>query len=507
MAGTTHRSAAGPVDAGHRAHRAGHPGRIAGAAAVLLALSLASVACAGPGPGPGHPSRGDAAGPVAPLSSEGRWLTDARGRVVLLHGVNEVEKSPPFLSSATGFGPDDAEFLAAEGFNAVRLGVDFRGLMPQPGHIEPAYVDDLVGTVEELAAEGIFVLVDFHQDGFAPKYNGNGLPDWMAIDDGLPNPPDAVFPLYYVQNPAMQRAFESFWANRPGPDGVGVQDHYVEGVAAVAERLSGEPHVMGYDLMNEPFPGADWNPCVADAAGCAALEQRLLAPFHAKATAAVAAVAPQPVFVEPFVLFNFGQVATTMPGASTGNGLSFHSYAIDVAGEEGVIANAVAAAERDAAPLLATEFGATTDPAVLSRLTGQLDTAMVPWMMWAYGTLIADRSQPAGRANLTSTAALDALVRPYPTAVTGTPTAMAFDPATRTFDLSYSTTGPAGRRYRGNLDTVVSVPRAQYPGGHTVTATGASVTSRPCAERLTLRTRPHATAVTVRVTPGHCPGR
>ena len=39
----------------------------------------------------------------------------------------------------------------------------------------------------------------------------------MAIDDGLPNPPDAVFPLYYIQNPAMQRAFESLWANRPGP--------------------------------------------------------------------------------------------------------------------------------------------------------------------------------------------------------------------------------------------------------------------------------------------------
>ena len=30
------------------------------------------------------------------------------------------------------------------------------------------------------------------------------------------------------------------------------------------------------------------------------------------------------MFVEPFVLFNFGQVPTTLPGAGTGNGLSFH---------------------------------------------------------------------------------------------------------------------------------------------------------------------------------------
>lgn len=506
MAGTTRMR--------HRARGVGairRPGgrrRVAGLA-LALALGLTALACSGPGPGPGggHGPRGSDKGPVAPLGSAGRWVTDDRGRVVLLHGVNEVAKSAPYLSSAAGFGADDAAFLADEGFNVVRLGVDFRGLMPEPGQVRQDYIDDLVGTIDQLAAERIFVLVDFHQDGFAPKYNGNGLPDWMAIDDGLPNPPDAVFPLYYVQNPAMQRAFESFWANRPGPDGVGVQDHYVDGVAAVAERVADEPYVMGYDLMNEPFPGANWNPCVADATGCASLEQQWLAPFHAKATAAVAAVAPQPVFVEPFVLFNFGQVATSLPGAGTGNGLSFHSYAIDVAGEEAVVANAVAAAERDSAPLLATEFGATTDPVMLTRLVGQLDDARVPWMMWDYGTLVADRSRPAGRDNLTSKAALDALVRPYPTAITGTPTAMAFDPASNTFDLAYDTTGPDGRRYRHDLATVVSIPDARYPDGYAVEVTGASVTSRPCADRLTLRTRPHATTVTLRVVPGSCAGR
>jgi endoglycosylceramidase len=486
----------------------------AGGLVLALALAAAALACTGPRPGPGGPGNpggpggpggpGDgASGAVAPLAASGRWLTDARGRVVLLHGVNEVEKSAPYLSSATGFGADDAAFLADEGFNAVRLGVDFRGLMPEPGQVRDAYVDDLVATVDQLAAEHIFVLVDFHQDGFAPKYNGNGLPDWMAVDDGLPNPPDAVFPLYYVQNPAMQRAFESFWANRAGPDGVGVQDHYVDGVAAVAERLADRRYVLGYDLMNEPFPGADWAPCVTDAEACAAQEQRLLAPFRAKATAAVAAVAPQPVFVEPFVLFNFGQVTTTMPGA-TGNGLSFHSYALDVAGEEAVVANAVAAAERDGAPLLATEFGATTDPAVLTRIAGQLDGGAVGWMMWDYRTLIADRSRPAGRDNLRSAAALDALVRPYPHAVAGTPTGLAFDPGTRAFDLSFATTGPGGRRYPPGLATVVSVPHAQYPGGYRVEAAGATVTSPPCAERLTLRARPAATQVTVRVVPGSC---
>lgn len=450
-----------------------------------------------PGPGAGH----GAAGPVAPLASAGRWLTDARGRVVLLHGVNEVAKQAPFYPAAFGFGADDAAFLAAEGFNLVRLGVDFRGLMPEPGLIDTGYIDALATTVHELARQRIFVLLDFHQDGFAPKYNGNGLPDWMAIDDGLPNPPDAVFPLYYVQNPAMQRAFESFWANRPGPDGVGVQDHYVAGVAAVAERFASERYVMGYDLMNEPWPGADWTPCVADTATCAQLEQARLAPFAAKATAALRPITRQPVFVEPFVLFNFGQVGTSLPGTASGNGLSFHSYALDVAGEEGVVANAVAAAERDRAPLLATEFGATFDPVVLGRLSGQLDQALVPWAVWDYSYLIADRGRPAGRANLPSLETLAALARPYPTAVAGTPTALSFDAATRSFDLTYLTTGPHRRHYPRGLATVVSIPELQYPDGYRVEVRGATVTSAPCAETLTLRSRPGAGEVTLRVVP------
>jgi endoglycosylceramidase len=426
--------------------------------------------------------------------------------VVVLHGVNEVAKSAPYHPAAFGFGADDAAFLADEGFDVVRLGVDMRGLLPEPGPVRQDYVEALAGTVEELSDAGLFVLVDFHQDGFAPKYNGNGLPDWMAIDDGLPNPPDAVFPLYYVQNPAMQRAFESLWANRPGPDGVPLQDHVATALQALARRLADEPQVLGWDVINEPFPGADWNPCV-EAAGCAALEQERLVPFYTRLTAAVHEVAPhQPVFVEPFVLFNFGQSPTSLPGTgAAGDGLSFHSYALDVAGEEAVVAQAVAAAERDGAPLLATEFGATLDPVVLDRVAGQLDAARVPWMVWAYNeSIIADPGQPAGRGNVRSTEALTALVRPYPLAVTGTPTAMAFDAASRTFDLTYDTAAPDGRRYPRRLVTVVSVPELRYPDGYAVEVVGADVTSPPCADRLTLRTRRHADTVTVRIVPGAC---
>jgi endoglycosylceramidase len=437
-------------------------------------------------------------GPIPPLSASGRWLVDAAGRVVMLHGFNEVAKSAPFYPAAFGFGDDDAAFLAGLGFDAVRLGVLMEGLMPAPGEIDDDYVEHLAETVDMLASHGIFVLLDFHQDGFGPLFRGDGLPDWMAITDGLPNPPDATFPLYYVQNPAMQRAFEHVWASSPAPDGVGLQDHYVQGMVRVAERFAGNPWVLGYEVMNEPWPGATWQPCLM---GCPDLEQNLLAPFYGKATDAVRAVAPaQLVFVEPFVLFNFGGAPMTMPGTAAGNALSFHSYALDVNGEQSVVAQAVAAAERDRAPVLATEFGATLDPLALGRITDEMDAALVPWLDWAYNeSIIADATRPAGPDNVRSADALAALLRPYPTAIAGIPTEIAFDRVTKTFTCSFTPPQPASRDRRGRV-TVIQIPTAHYPDGYVARVQGAWIASPRCASRLVLCDKPRAAMVSVRVT-------
>jgi len=438
-------------------------------------------------------------GPIPPLSASGRWLTDAAGRVVMLHGFNEVSKSSPFYPAAFGFGDDDAAFLEGLGFNAVRLGVVMEGLIPAPGEIDDGYVEHIAETVDTLARHHLFVLLDFHQDGFAPLFHGNGLPDWMAITDGLPNPPDATFPLYYVLNPAMQRAFEHLWANDPGPDGIGLQDHYVEAFARIAARFASEPRVIGYEVINEPWPGATWTPCTT---GCADLEQSLLAPFYRKATAAAHAAAPaQLVFVEPFVLFNFGSAPTSMPGTAPGNALSFHSYAPNVSSEQSVVALAVAAAERDRAPVLATEFGATLDPVILGRITDEMDAGLVPWLEWAYNeSIIADATRPAGPDNLLSADVLATLLRPYPTAIAGIPTAISFDRTTKVFACAFTAPQPAPRDRRGRV-TVIEIPAPHYPNGYVVRVRGAWVDSPRCASRLVLRTKPHAASVSVQVTP------
>jgi endoglycosylceramidase len=442
--------------------------------------------------------------PVPPLANQGRWFTDLSGRVVMPRGFNFVQKWAPNTPEAAGFDEDDAQLIAANGFNTVRLGVVLEFLMPSPGRIDTQYLDSIVRTADILIDEKLFVLLDFHQDGYGPATHGNGMPPWATITDGLPNPP-AQFPLYYIQNPALQRAFDNFWANRAGPDGVPLQEHYATAMRAVAQRFAWNPYVLGYEPMNEPWPGTNWSPCVN---GCPDLEASLLRPFYDRMEAAVRSVDRiHPIYEEPFVLFNFGQTDTSITGASTTKPapvLSTHVYALTPEDDAKTMDRSVAAANRDSAAVLVTEWGAVNDPATLTRLADQLDERLLPWLFWSYnGHVALDSTLPLSGTNL-NTVVLDALTRPYPTAVNGTPTALDVDVATKTFRLDYSTRRPDGRRAPRPLTTSISVPNRFYPSGYTVKVTGAQVVSEPCAPVLQLRNRPVAQQVTVRITPGVC---
>ncbi len=436
-------------------------------------------------------------GPRAELGHTGRWFTDHYGRVITLRGVNFVQKFPPISPAAAGFGADDARFLHDQGFNAVRLGVVFGAVMPQPGVIDHAYVDSIAETVRVLAKEQIFTQLDFHQDGFGPLVHGNGFPEWATLTDGLANPNDP-FPTYYVTNPAMQRAFDNFWANAPGPDGIGLQQHYAEAVHAVAAAVASERYVLGYDLMNEPWPGTNWSACLT---GCPDLEASLTAPFARRMTDAIRSVDREHfVFTEPFVLFNFGGADTSIAGfGAPQSALSYHVYATTPADDEATMDHAVVAGAHGDA-LLATEFGAVTDPATIQRLTGGFDRRLLSWMFWSYESeMVPDASLPPTGTNVREPV-LDALVRPSPMAVNGTPTRASFDPATGAWDFGYSTTRPDGQTADPKYRTSLLLPLRVYPSGYTVTVNGAVV--HTCSTTLVLKNEPTATSVSVHVTRG-----
>jgi endoglycosylceramidase len=328
--------------------------------------------------------------------------------------------------------------------------------------------------------------------------HGNGFPEWATLTDGLPNPPER-FPAYYVTNPALQRAFDNFWENRPGPDGVPLQAHYATAVAAIAAAVADEPLVLGYDLMNEPWPGTAYQTCLT---GCPDIEQARLVPFGERVAAAIRAVDPRHfVFSEPFTLFNFGQSQTSLSGiGAPASGLSFHVYALTPERDVAVLENGIAAAARGDA-ILVTEFGATNDTGAIRRLTDAMDTRLVPWIFWTWDEhLIIDKRQPPAPDNV-RVAVLEALARPYASATSGTPASFAYDPDTRVLDYAWTATRPDGTAAPADLPTTIVVPPSAYAAGYAAEVDGGQVRSEPCAAILAVTNDAGAARVSVRVAP------
>ena len=141
-----------------------------------------------------------AAQPVA--GHAGQWIIDADGRVLLTYGVNMAYKVGSYAPDEIGF-DDDAAFLAANGFDSVRLGVIWKALESRPGVYDDRYLDRLAATTETLARHGILTLVDMHQDQYNERFEGEGAPDWAVQDDGLPAEPKLGFGPDYMFMPAL----------------------------------------------------------------------------------------------------------------------------------------------------------------------------------------------------------------------------------------------------------------------------------------------------------------
>ena len=279
-------------------------------------------------------------------TAHGRWLVDPQGRALVLHGLNMVYKLAPYAPDQVGFGRDDARFLARQGFTTVRLGLIWAAVEPQPGVYDDAYLGRIERTTRILAKEGIWVLLDFHQDLYHERFQGEGAPTWAVQDDGLPAEPQLGFPANYFVMPGLNRAFDNFWANSPGPGGVGLQERYAAAWAHVAAYFSKTPKVLGLDLLNEPWPGTGWQAC-ANPVGCPEFDARLEA-FSQRVIDAIRTVDSRTtVFYEPNVIFNNGAQTSVRP-SSDNLAFSFHDYCLTAeASAEGGLGGQAVVVERE----------------------------------------------------------------------------------------------------------------------------------------------------------------
>jgi endoglycosylceramidase len=243
----------------------------------------------------------------------GGRIVDARGREVLLRGVNvnALAEYWPYGDVPTTFPltRDDARAIATIGWNVVRLLVSWSRVEPAPGVYDDAYLDEIGDAVRLFARDSVYTVIDFHQDawgptlaarpgevcqpGTEPAFGWDGAPGWATLAGGAPR----CFALARELSPAVQAAFAAFFTNAPGPGGVGVRTRYAAALARVARRFARSRSVVGYDVMNEPN-------------ALAPAQTALLDDFYAEVLAAVrtaeaaAGGFPHLVLLEPSILWS-----------------------------------------------------------------------------------------------------------------------------------------------------------------------------------------------------------
>lgn len=193
--------------------------------------------------------------PAGHVRADGARFLDASGRQIILHGLNIVDKS----ANWTDYPWVDEEVYAQLqqwGFNCIRLGFTWASVEPEPGRYSATAIAEIRRRVEWARKHRLYVILDMHQDLYSMKYS-DGAPEWATLTDGKPHLADGkVWSDAYVTSPAVQTAMDNFYANRPGPGGVGLQDHFAGAWREIARAFADDPTVVGYDLMNEPFAGS-----------------------------------------------------------------------------------------------------------------------------------------------------------------------------------------------------------------------------------------------------------
>ena len=492
--------------------------RAPAAVVVVLALALSPAAARAQA---GAPARalgflhvGAVGGPAALPQ-----ITDEQGRQILLRGVNVNGLGDYFRPSLEPFYPNDPAAFADGacpstdvnvravmvcaldfaqmrplGFNSIRLAISWSLLEPTPGRIDSVYLDRIAQVVDWARAQGIYVVIDAHQDawskyiyspdgqtcppGFSTMPGFDGAPPWASV---YVSPVCAAGGVRELDD-AVQEDFQKLYANAPAPDGVGLQDHYAHMFSALAQRFGNDPTVAGYEIINEPSPGFNPSPT---------MDATELFPFYAKVVNTVVHDVPdfhQLFFVEPNITRDTtdqSAIVTPWSAYSSYPNVVYapHVYTGVFTGDaeltgqrffpdDGGYRSAISDAQHLGLPLWVGEFGnsPSDDETVLRRSYALQDQYGLSSELWlwkedSWGVY----AKPFG-AGTPQRGRLKFVDRAFPLAITGDLHSLSYDPDHALLDLQ-ATSPPVRYGDRGHA-TVVFVP-AGAPGD--ILAKGARV--------------------------------
>jgi len=252
---------------------------------------------------------------------------------------------------------DDIRFIKSVGFNTVRIPLHYRLFMTEQGEIEGegwALLDRVLGWVREA---GLLAIVDLHA---AP-----GGQTGINHDDG------PGYPLmFYV--PRDRELTVRLWR-------------------AIAQRYSGDPAILGYDILNEP---------IAPYHDTATLNMRL-EPFYKEVTQAIRDVDPGRV-----VILAGGQWSSSfdMLGAPFAKNLAYTYHLFWASTKRDSIQRHLNFANRYDVPLFLGETGELTDE-WNERFRKLQEEHGIGWAFWTYKNLdtpstVVSIPLPAGWAEI-----------------------------------------------------------------------------------------------------------
>jgi endoglycosylceramidase len=248
---------------------------------------LSLVACPPAEPGTGVAPEG----PAYRVADGALWTADEH--VLNLRGVNLHEDAKWSEGHLVPLDAEERALLAASGFNSVRMLTFWSAITPSPGVVDDGYLDALAAEVEALASDGLYIVLDMHQDLWGAPF-GNGAPSW-ACPDELKEGYEGSSPWWtsYFSD-QVSSCFDRFW------DREEARAPLTDAWQAVASRLCHVDRLVGFDLMNEPWPGTR--------VGEPAFDQAILYErFYSPLMDAIDEACPGRVFfLEPSRAFDFG---------------------------------------------------------------------------------------------------------------------------------------------------------------------------------------------------------
>ncbi|MFV0503339.1 MAG: cellulase family glycosylhydrolase [Lachnospirales bacterium] len=194
------------------------------------------------------------------LKVEDKNIKDEFGRTRIFNGINIVNKGKKDemaidgISYEYGLTKSHFEILKDNGINIIRLGIIWHAIEREIGIYNTEYLN-WVRSILDLCHEfEISAFLDMHQDLYSCQF-GDGAPTWATLTDGSPHTTGELWSDAYLFSDAVNNAYKNFWDNKKTEDGIGILEHYEKTWKYIIKLFGNHPAVIGYDFINEPFPG------------------------------------------------------------------------------------------------------------------------------------------------------------------------------------------------------------------------------------------------------------